>query len=178
MSAFIILIFYGTFYTIKMERNDTEKLSEKNRKIDRNSMLMSSDLDQKKNIDIFWSCFCLRNNLNFIFSQKLGKESLSPIHGIRVFALYHIVMGHFYFYAFATMDNPHTAFSYAEAWILQPIYTATMSVDTFFAISGLVLAYGFYEKQKRRPSKNLTIDVIKAIIYRYLRIAPCFLIVR
>jgi peptidoglycan/LPS O-acetylase OafA/YrhL len=61
---------------------------------------------------------------------------------------------------------------------MQPFYAAAISVDSFYAISGLLLAYGFYEKQKRHPSKSLTIDVLKGIAYRFLRIAPCFLIVR
>lgn len=43
--------------------------------------------------------------------------------------------------------------------------------------SGFLLAYQFFEKQKKRPSQQLTVDVIKGIVYRYIRIAPCFMIV-
>lgn len=47
-----------------------------------------------------------------------------------------------------------------------------------FLPSGFLLSYMFYEKQKKRPSKQLVIDVIKGVVYRYIRIAPCFMIVR
>jgi hypothetical protein len=43
--------------------------------------------------------------------------------------------------------------------------------------SGFLLAYAFFEKQKKKPSTQLTLDVLKGIVYRYLRIAPCFMIV-
>lgn len=83
-----------------------------------------------------------------------------------------------YYYALSSSDNLQMAFAYAESWILQPFFAAAISVDSFYTISGLLLAYGFFEKQKRKPSKNLTIDVLRGIAYRYLRIAPCFMIVR
>lgn len=83
-----------------------------------------------------------------------------------------------YYYALSSSDNLQMAFSYAESWILQPFFAAAISVDSFYTISGLLLAYGFFEKQKRRPSKNLTIDVLRGIVYRYIRVAPCFMIVR
>jgi hypothetical protein len=87
------------------------------------------------------------------------------------------LQGHVYYYAMASIDNLQQAFSYAESWALQPIFAAALSVDSFYTISGLLLAYGFCEKQKKRPSRNLTIDVLKGVVYRYIRIAPCFMIV-
>lgn len=83
-----------------------------------------------------------------------------------------------YYYALSSSDNLQLAFAFAESWILQPFFAAAISVDSFYTISGLLLAYGFYEKQKRKPSNNLTIDVLRGIVYRYIRIAPCFMIVR
>ena len=82
-----------------------------------------------------------------------------------------------YYYALSSSDNLQMAFAYAESWILQPFFAAAISVDSFYTISGLLLAYGFFEKQKRKPSKNLTVDVLRGIAYRYLRVAPCFMIV-
>lgn len=46
-----------------------------------------------------------------------------------------------------------------------------------FIPSGFLLSYMFYEKQKKKPSEQLAIDVVKGIVYRYIRIAPCFMIV-
>lgn len=50
-------------------------------------------------------------------------------------------------------------------------------ISTFSLPSGFLLAYAFFEKQKKKPSNQLTIDVLKGIVYRYIRIAPCFMIV-
>lgn len=89
-----------------------------------------------------------------------------------------LFQGHMYYYAAASFDNLQLAFSYGESLALQPFFAAALSVDSFYTISGFLLAYAFYEKQKKRPSRSLAMDVVKGTINRYIRIAPCFMIVR
>lgn len=145
----------------------------------------------------FWECFSVTNNGSFIMSTKLSKNSIQPIHGIRALGALWIFAGHVYYYAFGPTDNIQLIFAYASSWLLQPLFAAAISVDSFYVMrwtinrsikswekitlwiisSGFLLSYAFYEKQKKRPSKQLTIDVIKGILYRYIRIAPCFMIV-
>lgn len=83
-----------------------------------------------------------------------------------------------YYYALPSFDNLQLAFSFGQSVALQPFFAAAISVDSFYTISGFLLSYAFYEKQKKRPSKSLAMDVIRGTISRYMRIAPCFMIVR
>jgi peptidoglycan/LPS O-acetylase OafA/YrhL len=110
-------------------------------------------------------------------ATKLNKRAINPIHGIRTLGMLWIIAGHVYYFALSPTDNMKFIFANDQVWILQPIYAAASSVDTFFVISGLLLAFGFCEKEKKRPSKNLFVSLVKGIINRYLRIAPCFMIV-
>lgn len=44
------------------------------------------------------------------------------------------MIGHVYIYGFSTIDNIQFIFAYAEKWILQPVFSAAISVDTFFVL--------------------------------------------
>ena len=45
-----------------------------------------------------------------------------------------ILTGHIYCYAYGTIDNMQMTFAYAQTWILQPIFSTAISVDTFFVM--------------------------------------------
>ncbi|KAG5676993.1 hypothetical protein PVAND_006784 [Polypedilum vanderplanki] len=188
--TFGILVTLGTFYTALTRNmkevngfilNNISNLSNNENIITKNldltSKLKHTTIKTKKLVaDRFWFCFSLQKNYKFIMSPNLGKDSLPVIHGMRTIGIFWIIIGHIYYYAIASIDNLQLAFSYAESLTLQPIFAAAISVDSFYTISGLLLAYGFCEKQKKRPSRNLVVDVLKGVFYRYIRIAPCFMI--
>lgn len=64
--------------------------------------------------------------------------------------------------------------SWGNFWLLVPQLVTDNLQQT---CSGFLLSYTFFEKQKKKPSQQLTTDVVKGIVYRYIRIAPCFMIV-
>ncbi|CRL08602.1 CLUMA_CG021290, isoform A [Clunio marinus] len=175
--TFVVLAIIGTTYVnnLKSHRKDMKEIS----------ALPTFNNDQKnlKNklkaslAEKFWRCFSLKDNCGFIMSTKINRKSIAPIHGVRAIGALWIMAGHVYYYAFGPTDNIQLIFSYANALVLQPLFAAAISVDSFYVMSGFLLSYAFYEKQKKRPSKQLTIDVIRGIVYRYIRITPCFMII-
>lgn len=82
----------------------------------------------------FWECFSLKANGRFIMSTKLSKKSIAPIHGLRATGALWIMAGHVYYYAFGPTDNIELIFAYANSWILQPLFAAAISVDTFYVM--------------------------------------------
>lgn len=82
----------------------------------------------------FWECFSLKANGRFIMSTKLSKTSIAPIHGLRATGALWIMAGHVYYYAFGPTDNIELIFAYANSWILQPLFAAAISVDTFYVM--------------------------------------------
>lgn len=82
----------------------------------------------------FWECFALTTNYRFIISTKLNKKSIAPIHGIRALGALWIFAGHVYYYAFGPTDNLQLIFAYADSWLLQPLFSAAISVDSFYVM--------------------------------------------
>lgn len=82
----------------------------------------------------FWECFSLKANFRFIMSTRLDKKSIPPVHGIRALGALWIFAGHVYYYAFGPTDNLQLIFAYANAWILQPLFSAAISVDSFYVM--------------------------------------------
>jgi hypothetical protein len=82
----------------------------------------------------FWECFSLRENFSFIMSTKINKKSIAPIHGIRALGALWIIVAHVYYYAFGPADNIQLIFAYADAWVLQPLFSAAISVDSFYVM--------------------------------------------
>lgn len=82
----------------------------------------------------FWSCFSLKHNTNFILETKLNKSSIAPIHGIRTIGMLWIIAGHVYYFALSPTDNMQYIFANDQFWMLQILYAAASSVDSFFVI--------------------------------------------
>lgn len=82
----------------------------------------------------FWECFSVKSNSSFIMSTKLSKNSIQPIHGIRALGALWIFAGHVYYYAFGPTDNIQLIFAYAHSWLLQPLFAAAISVDSFYVM--------------------------------------------
>lgn len=98
----------------------------------------------------FWECFSLKENSRFIMSTKINKKSIPPVHGIRALGALWIFAGHVYYYAFGPIDNLQLIFSYANAWVLQPMFAAAISVDSFY-----VMRYKFSDPIKRASDSLL-----------------------
>lgn len=82
----------------------------------------------------FWECFSLKENYSFIMSRKINHKSIAPIHGIRALGAFWIIVAHVYYYAFGPTDNIELIFAYADAWVLQPLFSAAISVDSFYVM--------------------------------------------
>lgn len=67
-------------------------------------------------------------------STKLSKKSIAPIHGVRALGAFWIFAGHVYYYAFGPTDNLQLIFAYADSLLLQPLFSAAISVDSFYVM--------------------------------------------
>lgn len=119
-------------------------------------------------------CFSLRRNATLILNldSEKSESSLPVIHGMRVFTMAWIILGHTY-----GLVNPQLhshAFSaqamYTNFWF-QGLLNATLSVDTFFFISGLLTVYVSWKKL----SKKKSVPAIPLTFLRYLRLTPPYL---
>uniref|UniRef100_A0A336KVN6 CSON000342 protein n=1 Tax=Culicoides sonorensis TaxID=179676 RepID=A0A336KVN6_CULSO len=189
LTIIFLLILIGTIYTkcvrksfwqdfVLTQDNGIVEANGKNIKIEQNSRKNKN----KSFLDDFLTSFSIIDNFEKLYSLKLNQKTLSVIHGLRGIGMVWIISAHIYFFSFGSIDNMQLAMNFAGLVIAQPMLNAAINVDTFFALSGFLLAYSFFqhikETEGKAAKKPLTI-LFKGIITRYLRLVipyiPAFL---
>lgn len=141
--TFVILAIVGTAFmnNIREKRRLIKEVSILPTHNNNNNGVSSVDEEKKLKAllkvtvaEKFWECFSLKDNSRFIMSTKLSQKSIAPIHGLRATGALWIMAGHVYYYAFGPTDNIELIFAYANSWILQPLFAAAISVDTFYVM--------------------------------------------
>ncbi len=115
-------------------------------------------------------CFSFLNNGRKLLSMKSapGGGSLNCIHGIRVLSTFWVVIGHTWSNGpFVAAHNVNAVMEDAKSWWFQGIHNATVSVDTFFVISGLLVSYLLLRESDRNGGK---LNVGLFYLHRYLRL--------
>nr|CAD7595127.1 unnamed protein product [Timema genevievae] len=133
----------------------------------------------------FLLCFSIYSNTLLILNTKLGQDSVRTIHGLRFLGMCWIVMVHTVFYMSDYADNKPEAFVMSEGLFVQIVANSTLSVDTFFFISGFLVSYLYYkEKSRKQPDTGLTItfksrvsEFCLMVSRRFLRLTPAYMAV-
>ncbi|KAG8225220.1 hypothetical protein J437_LFUL012695 [Ladona fulva] len=152
-------------------------------------------------------CFSVRRNGSKILNLrdepgKNDEERLACLHGLRAVSLAWVIMVHTYLQVFAIAENKRLRTVRERDLGFQTISNATFSVDTFFTISGLLVAFLYFRakapkknsiggennedsdeaKRIRCPKKEKsaaatdTITFFKLLGYRFLRLVAHFLL--
>ncbi|XP_042869485.1 nose resistant to fluoxetine protein 6-like [Penaeus japonicus] len=114
--------------------------------------------------------FSAYTNFNKIFhiSTKENPSVISCLHGIRVLSMTWVVWGHGYMFLVGVTKNIIGAKLLVDEVIEQIIGNATFSVDSFFFMSGLLVAYGVLREHERSGRVNW----IMFYVHRFIRLAP------
>ncbi|XP_054157260.1 nose resistant to fluoxetine protein 6-like [Oppia nitens] len=117
----------------------------------------------------FVKIFSLKINFDKLITVKTSQE-LSCIHGIRFFTLIWIIYGHTVLWNdFNLFGRTLNIKQHLTNPILQPIFNAGNSVDTFFLISGILTSYITYKLTNGDSTK---FNGFAYFITRYLRLTP------
>ncbi|XP_011632801.1 nose resistant to fluoxetine protein 6 [Pogonomyrmex barbatus] len=136
----------------------------------------------------FWLKFLLAfspivNGSKIISTEPAAKDSLTCLHGLRVFSLGWVIMVHTYIQVFSIAENKTLRTVTERNFMFQTISNATFSVDTFFFISGLLVTILFYRSlgnlntEKGSYLKTSFIKFIIMVLYRFVRLTPAYLFV-
>ncbi|XP_053661200.1 O-acyltransferase like protein [Anopheles marshallii] len=151
------------------------------------------------------SCFDVGPNAASILSvERAGEDSLTCVHGLRLYSLLWTVLVHTYLQLFAVSENRYGRKIAERSFLYQLVGNASFSVDTFFFISGLLIVYLYLKSVTKsgqpasktvRPeesngsaaggnrdgptSRNTSLagslrKVGLSILYRYLRLTPVY----
>ncbi|XP_020277996.1 nose resistant to fluoxetine protein 6-like [Pseudomyrmex gracilis] len=144
---------------------------------------------QKKDCDEGFWLRCLLafspivNGSKIISTEPAAKDSLTCLHGLRVFSLGWVVMVHTYLQVFSIAENKTLRTVTERNFMFQTISNATFSVDTFFFISGLLVTILFYRSmsnfnnEKGNFLKTSCTKFVIMILYRFIRLTPAYLFV-
>ncbi|XP_023242684.1 nose resistant to fluoxetine protein 6-like isoform X1 [Centruroides sculpturatus] len=159
ISSLILLSIIGTIMDLLQRRASNYDVEKQN-----------SSLTKK----MFLS-FSLYTNAQKLFSSKKSSDTLTILHGLRVISISWIIYSHSHLY----VDTQSIAGiliykEFFKEYFYQFVANGTLSVDTFFFISGLLVSYNTITLVKKHK-KKFNIPVF--IIYRFFRLTPTYAVV-
>ncbi|KAK7495799.1 hypothetical protein BaRGS_00013019 [Batillaria attramentaria] len=148
---------------------------------DERQPLLSGKLDPKVSspengvaMKVFLS-FSVYTNGAKLLSTKQASGSLSCIHGIRFLSMTWVVLGHaFLFPLFSAENTGPYLMALMKRWTFQAIGNALVSVDTFFVLSGLLVAYLSLKEMKKREGK---LNWFLFYFHRFWRLTPAYMLI-
>ncbi|XP_065676583.1 nose resistant to fluoxetine protein 6 isoform X2 [Hydra vulgaris] len=120
-------------------------------------------------------CFSILKNIPRILSVTMPKNSVRSINGIRVISMSWVVLGHcYYFLHNVSTDNLHASLvNLINTFSFQAISNAYVSADTFFLMSGFLVAYVSIKKMDKKGEINLLLFYL----HRLFRVTPTYILV-
>ncbi|CAI2354036.1 unnamed protein product [Caenorhabditis sp. 36 PRJEB53466] len=120
--------------------------------------------------------FSFWTNAELILSVKEQKPGfIKSLDCIRFFSMFWVVTGHSFIYLFLS-DTLSPVINFPKRFWNHLLLNAFVSVDTFFVLSGIVVAYLFF---KMKPNTRTIVNPITWILFyvhRYLRLTPPIMI--
>ncbi|XP_018326778.1 nose resistant to fluoxetine protein 6-like [Agrilus planipennis] len=119
--------------------------------------------------------FSLIRNIKKIFSYKKQQDKLECIHGLKVYSMALIIMGHrIMFFIGVPSINTNYAESFYNNVETMVLLNGPIIVDTFFSISGFLAAYLILQK---RDEKSKNSNFIFLYIHRLIRLTPVYALI-
>ncbi|XP_046864834.1 nose resistant to fluoxetine protein 6-like [Xenia sp. Carnegie-2017] len=131
---------------------------------------------RSKTAEVFL-CFSLQRNTRKIFDTSVSSAAITSINGIRVISIFWIILGHVYLYSitnFYSVTNKKEFLRQAESVTVMAVANAYFAVDSFFFLSGLLVAYTCLRKMERTQGK---VNWGLFYLHRYLRLTPSLMFV-
>ncbi|OQR69130.1 nose resistant to fluoxetine protein 6-like [Tropilaelaps mercedesae] len=138
--------------------------------------LMAPVKSRQSAIDRLLMSFSVLENGSKILSTAKTVDGITSLHGLRLWSMLWIIFGHSYSFAqqWVTYRNTDAMKAVPADIISQGIANGTLSVDTFFFISGLLVVYVTFSKMDQDGGR---INVPMFYFHRYWRMTPLMLVV-
>ncbi|GLV44125.1 uncharacterized protein CBL_12579 [Carabus blaptoides fortunei] len=107
----------------------------------------------------FWyrllNSFSVITNTKIICSLQVGDDTLAPIHGLKFISMLWVVMVHTCLLLFQIAGNRKFRDNAETDFLFQTVSNGTFSVDTFFALSGVLVSFLFFRTIAKYSVKKL-----------------------
>ncbi|XP_037077460.1 nose resistant to fluoxetine protein 6-like [Pollicipes pollicipes] len=119
--------------------------------------------------------FSVYTNGRKLLDTSSTRDTLSCLHGIRFLSNTWVILGHtYYFLLFFKHQNITTVYTYLGDVAFQAISNATVSVDSFFFLSGLLVAYIAIRSIEKSHGK---LNIVMFYVHRYIRLTPVMMLI-
>ncbi|XP_076347526.1 nose resistant to fluoxetine protein 6-like [Tachypleus tridentatus] len=115
-------------------------------------------------------CFSVYTNGKKILNTKTASDNMGALHGIRFLSMTWVLLGHTYgFLNFQAIENVADAAEITTNFAFLAVSNATVSVDTFFFLSGFLVAYVTLKTMKKKDG-HLSLPLY--YFHRFWRLTP------
>ncbi|XP_025111704.1 nose resistant to fluoxetine protein 6-like [Pomacea canaliculata] len=119
--------------------------------------------------------FSIYTNGSKLLSTHQPPGSFTCIHGIRFLSMTWVVLGHSFLFPLSVAENVGRFLPTGiKRWTIQGIVNATVSVDSFFALSGLLVAYLTLKELRKNSGK---LNWFMFYFHRFWRLTPAYMLV-
>jgi peptidoglycan/LPS O-acetylase OafA/YrhL len=120
----------------------------------------------------FITAFSVFKNVGMILSTKQPPTAITSLNGIRVISMGWVILGHTFLWCYGITSNPlYVVTNVASRFSAQPIVNGYFSVDSFFFLSGTLVAYLTLREMERKKGR---FPVITYYLHRYLRLTMVY----
>ena len=121
--------------------------------------------------------FSLYKNVPVLMSTHQPAAAINNLNGMRVISMFWVILGHTYIFllAFGGIKNLGLVISdVLPRFTIQAVTNAFFAVDSFFYISGFLVAYLTFREMQRR---NGSFPFLTYYLHRILRLTPTYMFV-
>ena len=119
--------------------------------------------------------FSLYHTIPAVMSTTQPESAITSINGIRVISMFWVILGHTYLFLlpFNAYKNQVDIFQhFIPRFTAQPIGNAYFAVDSFFFLSGFLVAYLTLREMSRKRGK---FPFVSFYVHRILRLTPTYM---
>ena len=116
--------------------------------------------------------FSLYKNVPSIMATHQPASAITSINGMRVLSMFWVILGHTYYWVLTydvAANSIEAGQTIPKRFLFQLVDNFTLSVDTFFVLSGLLLSYLCIKDMERRQGK---FPFILFYVHRLIRLSP------
>ncbi|GIX95609.1 nose resistant to fluoxetine protein 6 [Caerostris extrusa] len=122
----------------------------------------------------FFNCFCIFTNGEKIINTTSSEGQLPCLYGIRFLSMSWVILCHSYTLLSISTRNMVDVTNLLNHWNFEIILGGGFSVDSFFVLSGFLVAYLYFKQCSKNGGK---IPWLYFYIHRYIRLTPVYMIV-
>ena len=180
-ALFVVMVIVATAcdlslkYTEDSRKKDIQVLDNEKVISDQTPILPSNKKERPKAF-LLVTAFSLYETVPVVLSTKQPSAAVTSINGLRVISMFWVILGHTHVWLLAEgADNLKYLFStVVRRFSYQPILNGYFSVDTFFFLSGLLVAYLTLRDMSRRKPGFKRFPILMYYIHRILRLTPAY----